>query len=55
MKRHNWIKIGSGKKKCVTCNIINFSTKADDGYNTIWKFYYPHNTGMIIDKNPGCK
>ena len=55
MKRHSWIKIGRGKKECVRCGIVSFAIRANDGYNTIWKYYYKSSPGNILDQNPGCK
>ena len=55
MKRHSWMKIGHGKKECVRCRIITYAECADDGYNLIWKWYYKHNPGNVLDSNPGCK
>lgn len=54
-KRHSWIKIGHGKRQCVTCRIIKFETQASDKYNTIWQFYYPDHPTNIMNINPGCK
>ena len=42
-------------KVLAKCGIITFEQRAEDGYNTIYKFYYKHSPSIIIDVNPGCK